>query len=413
MSWQEDHFLANELRKAQGRAPEVPGAEARSRLDRMRALMKEAGHEALLIYGGAAPQPDWIRYFTNYVQPFPVGGSFLFLDQHGRETLMIDCPWNLEDAKQMSFIGDIRTFPHGRYRWQFEEVSKLLTNLLDQAELEGSGSIGICAMEMPTLYHQALQKAAPDIELVDAAPLWSQIVSSPSPFDEEMIRKTAGIADAGMQAALAACGEGVAEYEACIEALRVMASMGAEFLHGGGTSTHINMGAGSKVVSNVRPFLFTTREMARGEMFWLDLSASYGGYYVDFDRTVSIGEPTEKQRHIYDTCREMYDALLAAIRPGATGGEVFQAGFRVAKDAGYEDSYNLIYLGHMSGISTSDRPFVIAEEDKEIPEGGYINIEPGIFEPEVGTSSLEDIIRVGPAGGEAVTRTNLDLHITP
>ncbi|MEE9274560.1 MAG: Xaa-Pro peptidase family protein [bacterium] len=406
----QDPYVAGEIRKAQGLTPEVPEAEFRGRLERARSLMKELGYEALLLYGAAAPQPDWIRYFSNYVQPFPIAGSFLFIDAHGRETLLIDCPWNLEDAKSMSTVGDVRAFPHGRYRWQFEEVTKVLKNLFRQAELEG-GAVGICALEMPTLYHQAIQAAAPDTELVDAAPLWTRIVSAPSEFDRSMICRTAEIADAGMRTALDACREGAPEYEVCIEALRVMASMGAEFLHGGGPSTHINMGSGSRVVSNVRPFLFTTRKLEAGDMFWLDLSASYAGYYVDFDRTVSIGEPNAKQRRIYDTCREMYDALFAAIRPGAKGKDVFRAGFEVAKAAGYEDTYNLIYLGHMSGITTSERPFIIPEEEMELPEGGYLNIEPGIFEVETGTSSLEDIILVGPEGGEAVTRCDLGLHV--
>ncbi len=307
-------------------------------------------------------------------------------------------------------IEDGRTFPHGRHRWQFEEVSKRLGDLLGQAGLKG-GRIGICAQEMSALYYQALTKAAPEAELADAVGVWSQIVGSPSRFDQEMIGRTAEIADAGMRTALDACGEGVSEYEVCIEALRVMSSLGAEFLHGGGTSTHINIGSGSEVVSNVRPFLFTTRTLQQGDMFWLDLSASYGGYYVDFDRTVSIGEPTETQRRVYDACRAMYDALLAAIRPGATGGDVFKAGFEVAKRTGYEDRFNLIYLGHMSGITTSERPFVIPDESMVIPEGGFINIEPGIFDPDVGTSSLEDIVAVGADGGRAVTQCTLDLHI--
>ena len=266
-------------------------------------------------------------------------------------------------------------------------------------------------MEMPALYHQALQEAVPEAHLVDAVGLWSQTVAAPSEYDISMIQRTAEIADAGMRTALDGCSDGASEYEICIEAMRSMASMGAEFLHGGGTSTHINIGSGSQVVSNVRPFLFTTRQLNNGDMFWLDLSASYAGYYVDFDRTVCVGEPTAKQQRIYDACRGMYDALLGAIRPGVTGAEVFEKGFQVAQDTGFENRFNLIYLGHMSGITTSERPFLIPEETMGLREGGFINIEPGIFDPDVGTSSLEDIIWIDPDGGNPVTKCNLDLHI--
>jgi Xaa-Pro aminopeptidase len=372
--------------------------------------MNREGFDAVLIFGGAAPQPDWIRYFSNYVQPFPVGGAFLFISAIGTETLLVDCPWNLKDAKKMSWIEDIRAFPHGRYRWQFEEVRKLLGDLFRQAGVAQS-RVGVCSMEMPSLSHQALQTAIPEAHLEDAVSLWSQTVSAPSEYDVSMIRQTAKIADFGMATALSGCHHGAIEYEICVEAMRSMASMGAEFLHGGGPSTHINIGSGSQVLSNVRPFLFTTRELSGGDMFWLDLSASYAGYYVDFDRTVCVGEPTTEQQRIYDASKGMYDALLEAIRPGVTGAEVFEKGFQVAKETGFEDRFNLIYLGHMSGITTSERPFLIPEETMELPEGGFINIEPGIFDPGVGTSSLEDIILIGPDKGEPITKHNLDLHV--
>ncbi len=405
-----DPFVEGEIRKGKGLTPEVPEEEWRDRLVRIRSLMDKEGFEALLMYGGASPQPDWIRYFSNYVQPFPVAGAFLFINGKGTETLLVDCPWNLADAQRMSWIEDVRAFPHGRYRWQFEEIKRLFGDLFSQARVE-RGRVGFCSMEMPTLYHQALQAAVPEADLVDAVMLWSQTVASPSGFDVSMIRRTAKIADSGMRTALDGCRNGATEFEICVEALRSMASMGAEFLHGGGTSTHINIGSGSQVVSNVRPFLFTTRKLRTGDMFWLDLSASYAGYYVDFDRTVCVGEPTAEQQRIFDTCRTMYDALLGAIRPGVTGAEVYREGFQVAKEAGYEDRFNLIYLGHMSGITTSERPFLIPEETMNLREGGFINIEPGIFDLEVGTSSLEDIISIGPDGGNPVTQCDLDLHI--
>ena len=321
-----DLFIEGEIRKAKGLTPEVPEREWRERLARIRTLMDKEGFEALLIYGGASPHPDWIRYLSNYVQPFAFSGAFLFIDGKGGETLLIDSLWNLPDAKAMSWIEDVRAFPHGRYPWQFEEVRRLFGDLIREAGV-ARGRIGICSLEMPTLYYQALQAALPDAHLDDAVMVWSQVVASPSEFDKAMIGRTAEIADAGMRIAMDRCGEGACEYEACMEGLRTMASMGAEFLHGGGTSTHINIGSGSRVVGNVRPFLYTTRKLETGDMFWLDMTASYCGYYVDFDRTVCIGEPTPEQRRVYETCRSMYDALLGAIRPGATGAEVFRAGF--------------------------------------------------------------------------------------
>ena len=108
-------------------------------------------------------------------------------------------------------------------------------------------------------------------------------------YDCETIRRTVSVADTGLSAAVAAAAAGVPEYEMCLRSLESMASLGAEFLHGSGMSTHINVGSFSDAISNVRPFLFSARRLEEGQMFWLDLSASYAGCYTDTDRTISVG----------------------------------------------------------------------------------------------------------------------------
>ncbi len=102
MDTTKDLFMEGEIRKAKGLTPQVPENEWKDRLARLRSIMAKEGLEGLLIYGSSSPQPDWIRYFANYVQPFPVSGAFLFIGGEGRETLLIDCPWNLSEAKKMS-----------------------------------------------------------------------------------------------------------------------------------------------------------------------------------------------------------------------------------------------------------------------------------------------------------------------
>jgi Xaa-Pro aminopeptidase len=82
------------------------------------------------------------------------------------------------------------------------------------------------------------------------------------------------------------------------------------------------------------------------------------------------------------------------MRPGVTGGEVWEIGNQVAEEFGWADNINLVYLGHTTGITTSVRPVIAKGETKEIKAGSFVNIEPGIFIPGVGSSSLENTLYV-------------------
>ena len=399
-----------ELRKAKGLTPLVPVEEHRRRVLRTQQAMERHGFDALFVYGTASPQPDWVRYLVNFIHPYLFTGSFVALSRQGEPVLLIDREWNLPNAREMSWVEDVRWYPYGAFRWQFDEVARVFARVGADLGLRPKARIGVLELETPALYVRALQQAFPDAELTECRNVWGDLVRTPTAYDLAMMRRTAVVADAGMRAALEACREGVPEYEVGLASMRAMAALGAEFLHGGATSTHVNIGAGSAVISNVRPHLFTGKRLERGEMFWLDLSAMYSGYYVDFDRTAVIGPPSPEQQRLYDVCREIYDTLKAALRPGVTGGELFRIGQAVAERHGLGKAVNHVYLGHATGITTNERPFLVEGETQPVTAGSLINLEPGIFVPGLGSTSLEDTFLVRDDGIESLTQCDRTLH---
>ena len=243
---------------------------------------------------------------------------------------------------------------------------------------------------------------------VEAIPVWEELVGSPSAYDGEMIGATAHVADAGFVAAVETAAAGVPEYEVCFAALRAMASLGAEFLHGSGVSTHINIGSFSNAISNVRPFLYSSEPLEQGQMFWLDLSASHAGYDTNSERTISVGEPNEEQRRIFDATTEIYRVMCSEARAGISGGELWELANRVVEDVGYAEYSNHIYLGHTTGITTSVRPVVAKGETAELRAGSFLNIEPGIFVPGVGSACIEDTLYLTEDGATPINEFGTD-----
>ena len=401
---------ALDLERSKGRSPKPPAGEREGRLERARAAMDAHELDGLLVWGSASANCDPIRFLSGYIHVFPGASSLLLVPRERDPVLLVDQPWHLEEARQMSWVEDIRPYPSPSRRWLADELGRAIQDAVGAAGLTG-GRLGVFAGEMPAVYTEILGATLADASFADGAPVWEDIVGAPSPYDAEKIRETAAVADLGLAGAVEAAGEGVPEYEFCLASLRRMAAAGADFLHGSGMSTHVNTGSFSDVISNVRPHLFSRRPLEAGQMFWFDLSACYEGYYTDTDRTISVGEPSPEQQEIYAVTAEMYRVMLAEARAGLRGGDLWESATKVAVDAGYGDYSNHVYLGHTTGITTSSRPVVARGETAELRTGSFLNVEPGIFVPGVGSACIENTLHITEDGASPINEFGIEIHV--
>ena len=401
----------SELAKARGVAPPVPESEMASRLERLRDLMQAEGLDALLAFG-APQEPTWLRYLANYVYPFVIAEGFLLITRDRDPILMIDRDWYLPQAREMSPIEDIRVLPYVEFPWQFDNLVKEFDRALSDSGVSG-GRLGICELDMPALYARALAATDADVETVDATGVLSKLIEAKSEYDQEMVRRSASIADATMWEALRTCGEGVPEYEVGIAADRVTAARGGEFGSGTQTRTHIYVASSSELTSNVRPFRYTGRRLERGDMFFIDLSVCYRGYYTDFCRTVVVGQPSGEQQTIFDTVRACHGYMIDNLKPGLSGADIFELSMVPVREQApeYADRVNFVWAGHGTGLIISEPPFFTPGDERQIQPNSFINIEPGIFAPGIGNSSIEDMLFVSESGVSLVTECPRDLYV--
>jgi Xaa-Pro aminopeptidase len=401
----------SELVKARGVAPPVPEGELSNRLERLRELMAQEGLDAMLVFG-APQEPTWLRYLANYVYPFVIAEGFLLVTRDRDPILLIDRDWFVPQAREMSPYEDIRVLPYVEFPWQFDTLVKEFDRALSDSGVSG-GRLGICELDMPALYARALAATDVQLELVDATGVLSKLIEAKSEYDQEMVRRSASIGDATMWEALRTCGEGVPEYEVGIAAERVASARGAEQGSGTQTRTHIYIASSSELVSNVRPFRYTGRRLERGDMFFIDLSVCYRGYYTDFCRTVVVGEPSPEQQEIFDVVKACHEYLIDKVEPGLTGAEVFDLSMVPVQERApqYADKVNFVWAGHGTGLIISEPPFFTKGEERKIQANTFINVEPGLFVPGVGNASIEDMLFVSESGVSLVTDCPRDLHV--
>lgn len=223
--------------------------------------------------------------------------------------------------------------------------------------------------------------------------------------EEELVklRKAAELADYAIEVGCKEIAEGKTELEILMAIEFEMKRKGAEKM-----SFDTMVLSGPKTASpHGKP---GSRKIQKGDFILFDLGVVYEGYCSDITRTVAFGEPSEKQREIYETVRKAEQAAIDLVRPGVKARDLDKAARDVITEAGYGE-YFTHRLGHGLGISVHEFPSITGTNDLELQEGMVFTIEPGIYNPEITGVRIEDDVVVTANGVEVLTKFPKDLKI--
>lgn len=147
--------------------------------------------------------------------------------------------------------------------------------------------------------------------------------------------------------------------------------------------------------------------LAAGELVWVDAGVGWHGYMSDFGRTWVVGrDPTPAERSLFERWMAVLEASLAAVRPGATLGDVGRA----ARAVEPEETPWLpqFYLAHGTGLESAEMPMIgtdlgpAFDDDYELEEGMVLVFEPVIWSDGVGGYRAEEIVAVTGDGWRAL-----------
>ena len=123
------------------------------------------------------------------------------------------------------------------------------------------------------------------------------------------------------------------------------------------------------------------RTLTEGDAVLVDGGCAIEGYRSDVTRTVVFGQPSDKQRRVWDIVRKAQKAALAAARPGATCESVDRAARKVVEDAGFGPGYKYFAhrLGHGIGMEGHEYPYLVKGNTLRMEPGMTFSNEPGIY----------------------------------
>jgi len=159
----------------------------------------------------------------------------------------------------------------------------------------------------------------------------------------------------------------------------------------------------------------TDRIILPGEMVYIDLTGvSFLGYLTCCYRTFKVSvKPTAKEKDWYKQVLDRQNAIIDAIKPGATTADAAKH-FQPASKWGYpEEVYVLtIEIGHGLGLNLYEMPVINRQWSLKHPQvfevGNCMAVESREGEVRVGGARIEDMIVVTETGAEIVNRMPRD-----
>jgi Xaa-Pro aminopeptidase len=240
-------------------------------------------------------------------------------------------------------------------------------------------------------------------EYVSAEVVLRELREVKSEHELELLKKSALTADQATSAALHASRVGVSEAE-------VAAIAAAEFRAAGADEVSFTIVASGP--NSALPHHHTgKRELAEGDAVVIDLGGRREGYCSDITRMALVGEPSAECLDVLGVVEAAVQAAMAAVRPGASAGDVDIAARSVIESAGYGE-YFVHRTGHGLGVSVHEPPWLMGGSADVLRERMVFSIEPGVYLPGRFGVRLEEIVFVTGNGCERLSELPRAAHVS-
>jgi Xaa-Pro aminopeptidase len=326
---------------------------------------------------------------------------------------------NLKNIRYLTgFTGSAGMLLVTQDRLLFTSDGRYGTQAAEQFQVEADFVIGL-----PAVQRDALVKAAPArVGLESGHVTWAQQRTMAAEWFAEvvptlglverlrevkdegevaLIEAAAACADAALAELLPMLHEGPTEAEFALALDSEMRRLGAT-----GPSFETIVASGPNGAKpHHRP---SSRRIQQGELVVLDFGALMDGYCSDMTRTVSVGEPDDLSRRMWDVVRESQAAGVAAVSPSTPAVDVDTACREVIGAAGWGDKF-VHGTGHGVGLDIHEAPAVGSTSADTLARGNVVTVEPGVYLPEHGGVRIEDTVVVTEDGCRALTKSPKEL----
>jgi Xaa-Pro dipeptidase len=356
--------------------------ERLKRIKKAQLLMAENNIDAILLEPGSA-----MLYFTGVSWWRSERLTTVIIPREG--AIGIVTPFFEEPSvrESMTFGDDVRTW--NEHENPFERVA----GILKDRNLTG-GRIGL---EETVRYFvvDGLKTAAPAFEIVSATPVTQGCRMYKSAAEIALMKKA-------NEVTLTAYRHVYQHLEVGMEPADVSALMATAQSQLGGVGSW-NM-ALLGVASAYPHGTSQPQKIEEGQIVLMDCGCSVEGYQSDISRTFVYGEPTARQREVWDTVRKGQQIAFDTAQIGTKAGTIDDAVRAYYESLGWGPEYKVPGLshrtGHGIGMDGHERVNFVHGEEAPLAPGMCFSNEPGLYDYDSFGVRLEDCLYMtedGPA----------------
>ncbi|WP_075215325.1 M24 family metallopeptidase [Mongoliimonas terrestris] len=247
-------------------------------------------------------------------------------------------------------------------------------------------------------------------ETVDASDIVSGLRAVKSEAEIAHVREAARIGDLAFTRALDVIGPGADE-------ARILAVLQGTVFEEGGDYPANEFIIGSGRDALLCRYKAGRRVLDADDQLTLEFSGVFRHYHAPLMRTVVAGQPSARHQVLFEAAAEALSAVEAALTPGRTFGDVFDAHARVFDGRGLS-AHRLAACGYSVGArftpSWMDRQMFYRDNPEPIVPGMTLFAHMILMDSETGTAmTLGRTSLVTATGPEVLSTLPLDLPVRP
>ena len=363
---------AAEPRSMSTAAAPISREERQARLSKVQGLMGERKIRALLIEPGSSLEYftgiQWHRSERSTVAIIPASGS-----------VMVVTPAFEEPSVRETFEvgGDVRAWDE--HENPFEKIVQCLRD-------RGIDSGSIAAESTMRFFIIAgIRQASGAYEVVPADALVRACRLIKSPAEIALMQRANDITLAALKVVWAQTAKGMTGKDLGDLVATTTVKLGGtpEF------SLALLNEASSYPHGSVKP-----QAVREGSVILMDCGCSLYGYQSDISRTWVYGEPSAKQRKVWETVKQGQELALQTAKLGLAVGAIDDAVRGYYQAQGWGPGYRLPGLphrtGHGIGLDGHEPPYLVHGDTTPLAAGMCFSDEPGIYIPGEFGVRLED-----------------------
>ena len=167
-----------------------------------------------------------------------------------------------------------------------------------------------------------------------------------------------------------------------------------------------------KFCSYVKKFYFLTdtSKLKKGDFVMFDFGTTINHYCSDMTRTYIYGNPTKKQKKVYEAVLKAQMIAIGKLEKGEKRAQIIDKSARSFLNKKFGPKNFSHGLGHGVGTVIHEWPNFKPKSTDSLPIGCVMTVEPGLYFKGFGGVRIEDMVLITKNGCKNLTNVPKDIN---